>query len=78
MPENRTKPIARASGGNATETTEAKTARMMNEMYARQPPTTPAPTPRPTFVDNLGTLGAGMARSTQRMIDQRKIIAEKK
>ena len=67
-----------AFGDKTAETTEAKTRRMLNEMYAKQPVTPTASTKPPSMADNFKALGAGMARGTQRMIDQRKIIADKK
>lgn len=68
----------RQAFGDKTESTEAKTRRMLNEMYAKQPPQSVPSTKPPSMADNFKALGAGMAKSTQRMIDQRKIIADKK
>lgn len=34
------------------------------------------PAPKPSMMDNLGSLGSSMARGAKRMVDQRKIIAD--
>lgn len=36
----------------------------------------PAPVAKPTMADNYVTLGNAMARGAQRMVEQRRIIAE--
>jgi hypothetical protein len=66
-----------AVGSKPKESTEEKTRRMMLEMYAKQPPMAKQTETKPSTADNFRELGRGMARSTKRMIDQRKIIADK-
>jgi hypothetical protein len=72
------KTMAKKPGKMTAAEQKRATDAALAKLYAKSPPSKPAaPAAKPSMVDNYKTLGGSMARGLGRMVEQRKVIAEK-